>query len=50
MRTRTRMETALRGIGGAVAMAVMLYLALAAPGLLSDRDSTVPGRTREVRR
>jgi hypothetical protein len=50
MRTRMRMRTALRGIGGAVVMAIALYLALAAPGLLTDRDSTVPARAREARR
>ena len=38
-----------RALGGAVLMAVMLYAALAAPGLLSDRDSTVPSRVREAR-
>ena len=38
-----------RALGGAVLMAVMLYAALAAPGLLSDRDSTVPLRMREAR-
>ena len=44
------MGTALRGIGGAVAVAVMFWLALAMPGLLSDRDSTALGRAREARR
>jgi len=50
MRTKTRIRTVLRGVGGAVVMAVMLYLALAAPGLLSDRDSTTPALAREARR
>ncbi len=44
------MRTALRGVGGAVVMAVMFYLALAAPGLLTNRDITVPARAREARR
>ena len=34
MKTRSRMEKALRGIGCAVLMAALLYAALAAPGLL----------------
>jgi len=38
---RTRMRTALRGIGGAVA--VMFRLARAVPDLLSDRHSLMPG-------
>jgi len=50
MRTRTRMGRALRGLGSAALMAVVLWAALAAPGLLSDRDSTVPLRMREARR
>jgi hypothetical protein len=50
MRTRTRTRTALRGVGGAMAVAVMFWLALAMPELLSDRDSMVPGRVREARR
>jgi len=50
MRTRTRMQTVLRGIGGAVLVAAAFYLALAAPGLLSDRDSMVPRQAREARR
>ena len=50
MRTRTRMRTVLRGIGGAVLVAAAFYLALAAPGLLSDRDSMVPRQAREARR
>ncbi len=44
------MRTALRSIGGAMVMAVMFYLALATPGLLTGRDSTVPVRAREARR
>ena len=40
----------LRGVGGAVVMATVLYLALAAPGLLTDRASTVPAKAREARR
>ncbi len=50
MRTKTRIRTVLRGLGGAVLMAVMLYLALAVPGLLSERDSTTTARAREARR
>ena len=50
MKTRSRMEKALRGIGGAVLMAALLYAALAAPGLLSDRNSTAPARAQEARR
>jgi len=42
METRTRTRTALRGVCGAVAVAVMFWLALAMPELLSDRDSMVP--------
>ncbi len=50
MKTRTRIRTVLRGVGSAVVMAVMFYLALAVPGLLSDQDSTTPARAREARR
>ncbi len=50
MGTRTRTRTALRGVCGAVTVAVMFWLALAMPELLSDRDSMVPGRAREARR
>jgi len=50
MRTRGKVGRLLRGLGGAVVMATVLYLALAAPGLLSDRDSTTPARPREARR
>ena len=50
MKTRSRAGRALRGVGGAVLMAVMLWLALAAPGLLSDRDSTAAARMHEARR
>jgi len=44
------MQTVLRGIGGAVLVAATFYLVLAAPGLLSDRDSMVPRQAREARR
>jgi hypothetical protein len=44
------MRMVLRGITGAVLVAAAFYLALAAPGLLSDRDSMVPGQAREARR
>ena len=50
MRTRGKAERALRGLGGAALVAAMLWLALAAPGLLSDRDSTAGARTHEARR
>ncbi len=50
MKMRGKVGLMLRGLGGAVVMATVLYLALAAPGLLSDRDSTVPARAREARR
>ncbi len=50
MKAKTRMGRALRGLGGAALMAAVLWAALAAPGLLSDRDSTVPLRMREARR
>ena len=39
----------LRTIGGGLLMAAMVYLVLAAPGLLSDRDSTVPLVARAAR-
>lgn len=41
---------ALGAIVGAVLVAVALHAVLAAPGVLSDRDSTVPARAREARR
>ena len=41
---------ALRAALGAVLVAVALYAVLAAPGFVSDRDSTVPARAREARR
>lgn len=41
MRTRAVTMLLLR-IGGGLVMAAVLYLVLAAPGFLSDRDSTVP--------
>ena len=41
---------ALCAIVGAVLVAVALYAVLAVPGVLSDRDSTVPARAREARR
>ncbi len=47
---RTRTGKALRGIGGGLLMAELLYLALAIPGLLSDRDSTVPLASRAAQR
>jgi hypothetical protein len=50
MRTREKVGRLLCGLGGAVVMATVLYLALVAPGLLTDRDSTVPARAREARR
>ena len=50
MKTRSRMERLLRGIGGAVLMAMMLYAALAAPGMLSDRNSIAPAQAQEARR
>lgn len=50
MKTRSRMRKVLRGIGGAVLMAVALYAALAAPGLLSDQASTTPAHLHEARR
>ncbi len=50
MRARTRTRTVLRGIGGAVTVAVMFWLALATPGPLSDWESRVPGRAQEARR
>lgn len=39
---RTRAVTVLLRIVGGLVMAAVLYLVLAAPGFLSDRDSTVP--------
>ena len=39
---RTSTGRMLRTIGSGLLMAVLFYLVLAAPGLLSDRDSTVP--------
>ena len=50
MKTRSRMERLLRGIGGAALMAAMLYAALAVPGMLSDRNSTAPALAQEARR
>ncbi len=50
MRTRSRAGRVLRGVGGAVLMAVVMWLALATPGLLSDRDSTAAARKHEARR
>ena len=50
MRTKTSVRTAVRGISGAAAIAIMLWLVLAAPGLVSDRDSTGPRLAREVKR
>ena len=49
MTTRTGVWTAIRGIGGAIAMAIMLWLVLATPGVLSNRGSTVPRMAREAR-
>ena len=46
MRTRNT----LRIVAGAAALAAVLYALAAAPGLVSDRDSTVPERSREARR
>ena len=48
MTTTTR--KAMRTVAGAMLMAGTLYVLLAAPGLLSDRDSTTPARTDEARR
>lgn len=39
-----------KAVAGAILVAVGLYAVLATPGLLSDRDSTVPVRTHEARR
>ncbi len=50
MSTREKVERLLRGLGGAVLMAVLLWLTLAAPGLLTDGASTVPAQRREARR
>ena len=50
METRTMTRTALRGVCGAVAVAVMFWLVLAMPELVSGRDSIVPGQAREARR
>ena len=41
---------ALRAVLGAVLVAAALYAVSAVPGVLSDRDSTVPARAREARR
>lgn len=46
MKTR---ET-LRLVAGAAALAAVLYALAAAPGLVSDRDSTVPPPARDARR
>jgi len=43
-------ERALRGLGGAVLVAVLFWLTLAAPGLLTDGSSTVPAHRPEARR
>lgn len=40
----------LRLVAGAAALAAALYALAAAPGLVSDRDSTVPAPAREARR
>ena len=38
----------LRLVAGAAALAAALYALAAAPGLVSDRDSTVPAPAREA--
>lgn len=48
--TTTRATGALRAVLGMVLVAAAFYAVLAAPGLLSDRDGTVPARAREARR
>ncbi len=50
MRTRTRRRTALHGVGGGMALAVMFWLEITMPELLSGRDSMMAGRAREVLR
>ena len=40
----------LRFMAGAAALAAVLYALAAAPGLVSDRDSLVPERSREAKR
>ena len=49
MKTRKTRKT-LRLVASAAALAAVLYALAAAPGLVSDRDSTVPARTREAAR
>lgn len=36
-------------VAGAALAALALYVVLALPGVLADRDSTVPAHTREAR-
>jgi hypothetical protein len=46
-----RIRNGLKLVTGAALLAAMLYALLAAPGLVSDRDSLVPvGAMRETRR
>ena len=40
----------LRGIGGGLVIAILLWLALAAPGLVSSRDGTAAAPVSEARR
>ncbi len=40
----------LRGIGGGLVMAILLWLALATPGLVSNRDHTAAAPVPEARR
>lgn len=49
-KSRARMRRTLRGLGGAVLTAALLWLMLAAPGLLTDGASTVPAHRLEARR
>ena len=44
------MGRALRGICGRLVETVLLWLALAVPGLMSNRDRTATALTHEVRR
>ena len=46
MKTRKTLQI----VAGSAALAAVLYALAAAPGLVSDRDSTVPAPAREVRR
>ena len=39
---RRKAWTVVKNLSGGLVIAVIVYLILAAPGLLSDRDSTVP--------